>query len=137
MARSVTYSQAKGTLLLKDVRVPFEPACFDGSDKPRKSIVFEIDEEATQVVNEWESKIDSDRLCSALSANGVRAKVDIESVRVWAGKTRAILPGHIKGCTVNACISLSGIWNTKKQSGLSLTVTDLEALDEEAQTPFV
>ena len=137
MARSVTYTQAKCTLLLTEVRVPFERACFDGSDKPRKSIVFEIDDEATRVVNEWESDIDSDRLCSALSTNGSRAKVDIATVRVWAGKARTNLPDHIKGCTVNACISLGGIWNTKKQIGLSLTVTDLDVLDEEGQTPFV
>ena len=89
------------------------------------------------MVNEWESDIYSDRLCSALSANGLRAKVDIESVRVWAGKARTNLPDHIKGCTVNACISLGGIWNTKKQIGLSLTVMDIEFLDEEAHTPFV
>ena len=117
MARSVTYTQTKGALLLKDVPVPFEPACVDGSDKPRKSIVFEIDDEATRVVNEWESDIDSDRLCSALSANGLRAKVDIESVRVWAGKARTNLPDHIKGCTANACISLGGYGTQRNKAG--------------------
>ena len=122
--------------MIKDVRVPFEPACFDGSDKPRRSIVFEIDEEATEVVSAWESNIDPERLCSTLSSNGLRAKIDIESVRVWAGKARTKMPDHIKGCSVNANISLGGIWNTKKQSGLALTVADLEVLDEDLQTPF-
>ena len=61
----------------------------------------------------------------------------MDTARVWGGTNIAEMPETLKGKTANIVISLSGIWTTKKQSGLSLSVTDMEFCECTVESPFV
>ena len=137
MAKSVSFSPAQGTLLVRNAKVLFEPSTFDGTQGSRRNIVLGVDEETTNSIQEWEKQIDADRLCSNISQYGLRAKICMDTVRAWDGKTPTQLPGTLKDKTVNAVIVLKGIWLSKKQSGLSLSVTDIEVAETLVESPFI
>ena len=58
------------------------------------------------------------------------------TVRAWEGKKRTQLPDTLKDQTANVLLLLTGIWNSKRQSGLSLNVSDIEFIDKPVESPF-
>ena len=137
MTRSVTFALANGTHKISGATIVFEPSTFDGSPGTRKNIVLSLDEETETKIREWEAAIDPDKLSSAITNYGLRCKICIDTARVWDGTTIAEMPETLKGKTANILLTLSGIWTTKKQSGLSLSVTDMEFCECTAESPFV
>ena len=134
MAKSVTFSKAAGTLNESKVGIPFEPRSFEGDD-PKRKIVLDLSQEAIAKIAKWESEIEAQRLSSCISEVGVRARFNMETVRVWKGADMIEMPQTLRG-TANVLLTLTGIWNTKHQSGLCLHVTDIEPLQEPMQSPF-
>ena len=63
-------------------------------------------------------------------------KICMGTVRAWEGKQRTQLPATLRDQTANVLILLTGIWNNKRQSGLSLNVSDLELIDKTIESPF-
>ena len=137
MAKSVSFSPAQGTLLVRGAKVLFEPSTFDGTQGSRRNIVLGVDEETTNTVRTWEEQVDPERLCSNISQYGLRAKICMDTIRAWEGKTPTTLPDTLKDKTVNLVLVLKGIWLSKKQSGLSLAVTDIEVTETLVESPFV
>ena len=135
MTRSISFTPATGTLLIKGARIPYEYSSWD--DNPKKSILLAVDEQTADTIKGWEAQIDSERLCTVLTDNGLRVKVDIDSVRAWAGEARVPVPESVQGTCANAAISLTRIWHSKKQSGLSLLVTDIEIVEDNVESPFI
>ena len=136
MAKSVSFSPAQGTVLIRGATILFEPSNFDENSNPRKNIVLAVDEETIETVRAWEEQIDSDKLSSNISKYGLRAKICMDTVRAWEGKKRTQLPDTLKDQTANVLLLLTGIWNSKRQSGLSLNVTDIEFIDKPIESPF-
>ena len=136
MAKSVSFSPAQGTLLVRGAKVLFEPNTFDGTQASRRNIVLGVDEETINSVRAWEEQVDPGRLCSNISQYGLRAKICMDTVRAWEGKTPSVLPETLKDQTVNLVLVLKGIWISKKQSGLSLSVTDIEVVETTVESPF-
>ena len=136
MAKSVSFSPAQGSLLVRNVKILFEPSNFDGTQGSRRNIVLGIDEETADAVKRWEEQIDPDKLCSNISQYGLRAKICFDTVRAWEGKNPTQLPETLKDKTVNVVLLLKGIWSSKKQSGLSLAVTDIEVTEDAIESPF-
>ena len=136
MAKSVSFSPAQGTVLIRGATILFEPSNFDENNNPRKNIVLAVDEETIETVRAWEAQIDSDKLSSNISKYGLRAKICMDTVRAWEGKKRAQLPDTLKDQSANVLLLLTGIWNSKRQSGLSLNVTDIEFIDKPVESPF-
>ena len=137
MAKSVSFSPAQGTALIRGATILFEPSNFDENNNPRKNIVLAVDEETIETVRAWEEQIDSDKLSSNISKYSLRAQICMDTVRARDGKNLTELPETMKGKTANVMVSLSGIWASKKQAGLSLTVTDLEFCECIVESPFV
>ena len=137
MAKSVSFSPAQGSLLVRGAKVLFEPSTFDGAQGPRRNIVLGVDEVTTNAVKTWEEQVDPERLCSNISQYGLRAKICMDTVRAWEGKTPTTLPDTLKDRTVNLVLELKGIWLSKKQSGLSLAVTDIEVTETIVESPFI
>ena len=103
----------------------------------KKNIVLEVDDTTNETVREWEADIDSNKLVSALSQFGMRCKVQTDTVRVWSDGKPETMPTGIRNRHANAVVQLTGIWHTKKQSGLSMQLTDIEFVKEpDATYPF-
>ena len=139
MARNsaVTITPASGSLAISGARIVFEPTAYDGSESSRVNFVLEVSAEESQVVREWEQSIDGTKvLCSALTAHGLKAKINKDTVRCWEDKKRASLPGDLKDKACNAMIQWTGTWATKNQQGLCLKVTDVEIMEQEIEYPF-
>ena len=138
MARAVSFTQAGGKLTIQNARVVFEPSAYDDSDCPRKNIVLEVDDNTKETIREWEADLDPSKLVSAISQYGMRCKIQTDTVRVWSddGKPQE-MPPTIRSRHANAIVQLSGVWHTKKQSGLSMQLTDIEFVkDADPQYPF-
>ena len=139
MARNsaVTVTPASGSLTISGARIVFEPTAYDGSESSRVNFVLEVSAEESKVVREWEQSIDGTKvLCSALTPNGLKAKINKDTVRCWEDKKRAPLPGDLKDKACNALIQWTGAWATKNQQGLCLKVTDVEIMEQEIEYPF-
>ena len=137
MARAVSFTQASGELRIRNARVVFEPSAYDDNDCPRKNIMLELDDTAKGTVREWEADIDSNKLVSALSQFGMRCKVQTDTVRVWNDGKPETMPTGIRNRHANAVVHLTGVWHTKKQSGLSMQLADLEFIPEpDCKYPF-
>ena len=137
MARAVSFTQAGGELKIQNARVVFEPSAYDDSECPRKNIILEIDGTTKETVRDWEADIDSNKLVSALSQFGMRCKVQTDTVRVWNDGKPETMPTGIRNRHANAVVQLTGIWHTKKQSGLSMQLTGIEFVKEpDATYPF-
>ena len=134
MAKSVSFSKATGSLNESKVGIPFEPRSCEG-DGPKRTIILDLSQKAVDTITKWESEIEAQRLSSCISEHGVRARFNMETVRTWKGAVQIDLPQALRG-TANVLLALTGIWNTKHQSGLCLHVTDIEPLQEPMQSPF-
>ena len=134
---AVAITPASGSLTVTGARVVFEPTAYDGSESSRVNFVLEVNEEESKVVSEWEQSIDTTKaLCSALTHNGLKVKINKDTVRCWEDKKRAPLPEHLKDKACNAIIQWTGTWTTKNQQGLCLKVTDVEFMEQEVEYPF-
>ena len=133
---AVPFSSASGRVVLSNARICFEPSAYDGSETARRSIVFEVTDDDKAIVECWEVGIDVTKLYAAITAHGIRAKLDPQSVRCWQDQKVVPLPEGLKGSTCNALLELNGIWNTKSQSGLSLMCKDIEIIPTIAEYPF-
>ena len=99
--------------------------------------MLEANEEDIKVIRAWEqSQSGTKTLCSAITANGLRVKINKDTVRCWEDKKRAPLPENMKDKTCNAIIQWTGTWETKNQRGLCLKVTDVEVMEQEIEYPF-
>ena len=137
MALSVPFTQTGGELTIRNARVVLEPSAGDDSECPRKNIILEIDDTTKETVRGWEADIDSNRLVPALSQFGMRCKIQTDTVRVWSDGKPETVPTGIRNRHANAIVQLTGFWHTKKQSGLSMQITDLEFIQEpECPYPF-
>ena len=137
MARAVSFTQASGELNIRSARVVFEPNAYQDDECPRKNIVLEVDEATQETIRVWEADVDPNKLVSALSQYGMRCKLQIDKVRVWSNGGLAQLPSGLRNRHAHAIVRLTGIWHTKKQSGLSLQLTDIEFVTEQdAVCPF-
>ena len=116
----------------------FEPSAYDDdSGCPRKNIVIEVDYTTQETVREWEAYIDSNKLVSALSHFGMRCKLQTDTIRVWSDGNTETMPTGIRNRHAHAIVQLTGVWHTKKQSGLSIQLTDTECVKEpESRYPF-
>ena len=122
---------------MSGARIVFEPTAYAGSEANRVNFVLEANEEDIKVIRAWEqSQSGTKTLCSAITANGLRVKINKDTVRCWEDKKRAPLPENMKDKTCNAIIQWTGIWETKNQRGLCLKVTDLEVMEQEIEYPF-
>ena len=134
---AVAITPASGSLTITYARVVFEPTAYDGGEHSRVNFVLEASEEECQTVREWEQSIDTTKaLCSALTHNGLRVKINKDTVRCWENKKRAPLPELLKDKACNAIIQWTGTWTTKNQQGLCLKVTDVEFMEQEVEYPF-
>ena len=134
---AVAITPASGSLTITYARVVFEPTAYDGGENSRVNFVLEASEEECQTVREWEQSIDTTKaLCSALTNNGLRVKINKDTVRCWENKARAPLPELLKDKACNAIIQWTGTWTTKNQQGLCLKVTDVEFMEQEVEYPF-
>ena len=134
---AVTITPASGSLTITYARVVFEPTAYDGGENSRVNFVLEASEEECQTVREWEQSIETTKtLCSALTNNGLRVKINKDTVRCWENKARAPLPELLKDKACNAIIQWTGTWTTKNQQGLCLKVTDVEFMEQEVEYPF-
>ena len=134
---TVTITPASGSLTITGVRIVFEPTAYDGSESSRVNFVLEAKEEELNVVQQWEESMDGSKaLCKALTANGLKVKINKDTVRCWEDKKRAPLPEILKDKACNAIIQWTGTWETKNQRGLCLKVTDLEVMEQEIEYPF-
>ena len=134
---AVAVTPASGSLTVTYARVVFEPTAYDGSDNCRVNFVLEASEEECQIVREWEQSLDTTKaLCSAITHNGLKVKINKDTVRCWENKKRAPLPELLKDKACNAIVQWTGIWTTKNKQGLCLKVTDVEFMEQEAEYPF-
>ena len=111
MARNtaVTVTPASGSLTVSGARIVFEPTTYDGSETSRVNFVLEANEEDIKVIRAWEqSQSGTKTLCSAITANGLRVKINKDTVRCWEDKKRAPLPENMKDKTCNAIIQWTG-----------------------------
>ena len=139
MARNstVTVTPASGSLTISGARIVFEPTAYDGSESSRVNLVLEASEEECNVVRAWEESTDGSKaLCSALTPNGLKVKINKDTVRCWEDKKRVALPGNIKDKACNVIIQWTGTWTTKNQRGLCLKATDIEIMEQEIEYPF-
>ena len=135
MARSITFTQANGQLIIHNAKVMFELSTYDNTENARQNLVLAVDDSYIAAVRDWESEIDPGRLSSSLSQYGLRTKVSTPNV--WRNGELVDMPLTIRGRPVNVKISLSGVWHTKQQDGLCLLATDIEFLEEPEPTyPF-
>ena len=99
--------------------------------------MLEANEEESKVVRTWEQSTDGAKaLCSALTPNGLKVKINKDTVRCWEDKKRVPLPGNLKDKACNAIIQWTGTWETKNQRGLCLKATDIEVMEQEIEYPF-
>ena len=100
MARNsaVTITPASGSLTLASARIVFEPTAYDGSGETnRVNLVLDASEEELSVVRTWEQSTDgAQALCSALTPNGLKVKIDKGTVRSWEDNKLTALPETLK-----------------------------------------
>ena len=100
-------------------RIVFEPTAYDESETGRVNFVLEASEEEPNVVRTWEeSKRGTKSLCSALTPNGPKVKINKDTVRCWEDKKRTTQPKNLKDKACNAIIQWTRSWETKNQRGL-------------------
>ena len=134
---AVTITQASGSVMVTEARIVFEPTAYDGSESSRVNFVLEVKGEEADVVISWEESTEGDKaLCSALTPNGLKVKINKETVRCWEDRKQVPLPDNLKDKACNAIIQWSGIWETKSQRGLCLKATDIEVMDQQIEYPF-
>ena len=134
---AVTITPASGSLTVAGARIVFEPTAYDGSESSRVNFVLEASEAECQVIRKWEQSTEGNKaMCSALTPNGLKVKINKDTVRCWEDKKRAQLPGELKDKACNAIIQWTGTWETKSQQGLCLKVTDVEIMEQEIEYPF-
>ena len=133
---SVSFTPASGELALGSTRICFGPTAYGGTESTRRSIVFDVDETSKAVVELWERELDPDKLTSAITAYGLRAKVDMAAVRFWRDRQPDLPPQTLKGKACKAMLQLRGNWRTDTACGITLDVTDLEILAQEPAYPF-
>ena len=121
---------------MSEARIVFEPTAYDGSEASRVNLVLEANEEDIKAISAWESKSRNKTLCSAITTNGLRVKINKDTVRCWKGKKRAPLPGKMKDNTCNAIMQWTGTWETKNQRGLCLRAAGVEVMGQEIEYPF-
>ena len=108
-----------------------------GGERNRVNCVLGVKEEEADVVKSWEESTEGNNtLCSALTPNGLKVKINKETVRCWEDRKRIPLPDNLKDKACNAIIQWSGTWETKNQRGLCLKATDIEVMDQEIEYPF-
>ena len=96
-----------------------------------------VREEEFEVVRSWEKSTEGNKaLCSALTVNGLKVKINRDTVRCWEDRKRAPLPDNLKDKACNAIIQWSGTWETKNQRGQCLKATDIEVMEQEMEYPF-
>ena len=61
----------------------------------------------------------------------MRCKLQTDKVRVWSNGGLEPLPSGIRNRHAHAVVQLTGVSHTKKQSGLSLQLTDIEFVKEQ------
>ena len=140
MARSsaATITPASGSLTLASARIVFEPTAYDGSGETnRANLVLGASEEELSVVRAWEESTDGvQALCSALTPNGLKAKLGKATVRCWEDNKLTTLLETLNDKNCQAVIRLTGCWETKTQRGLCVRVTDLQVIAQEIESPF-
>ena len=121
--------------MVRGARIVFEPAAYDGSESSRVNFVLEAKEEELEVIRSWEETLYQPGVnktsCSALTVNGLKVKINRDSVRCWEDRKRVPLPDNLKEKACNAIIQWSGTWETKNQRGLCLKATDIEVMEQE------
>ena len=138
MARNttVTFTSASGRLVVTGARICFEPSAYGGSETAKRSLVLEVEDQIKDTIKEREQQLDPLKLSSAITAHGIRAKLDPTGVRCWQEKQLVPLPDNLRGATCNAVLEVYGIWSTKNQSGLSLQCKDIDIIPTVAAYPF-
>ena len=137
MARAVSFTQAGGELNVRNARIVFEPNAYDDSDCLRKNIVLEVDDITQETIRDWEADLDASNFVPALSQYGMRCTIQTDTVRVWSDSKPQTMPSTIRNRHANAIVQLTGVWHTKKQSGLPMQLTDNEFVQEpDPQYPF-
>ena len=138
--RNVTFEKlAVQRIILAGAVVVYEPSVYGGDgSEPRKNIVLAISPDQEAQFHEMEGVVDPKKLNSCVKDGTVKAKITMASVNLYdASKNQVEQPQWWKGCTVNAVVQMRGKWSSKTQSGLSLEVTDMQILENEApQCPF-
>ena len=124
----VTFTREEGSLLTSASLIPFEPNAFSQHSKKKLVVTLQQDELAT--VQEWESKIDADRLCSCITRHGLRVRFDPQKTRAWKGKKVVPMP-PLRNAVANVRISLTGTWSTEDKSGICCHATDIYLDPEE------
>ena len=137
---AVSVTPASGSLMVTGARIVFEPTAYDGSESSRVNFVLEVKEEELQVIRTWEETLYQPGVnktaCSALTVNGLKVKINKDSVRCWEDRKRVPLPENLKDKACNAIIQWTGTWETKNQRGLCLKATDIELMEQEIEYPF-
>ena len=126
-------------LMLDNVRVPFEPSCYQGDGtETRLAICFSgADEEIRTQIAAMEESIGATSSC--LKDDMIRCKISTDRVRCYdANKARIETPKSMRGWSVRAQLHLRGKWATRQGCGLSLEAADLQFLEEarEPACPF-
>ena len=128
------------TLKLENVRIPFEPSCFQGNgSETRLTMCFSgVDEKLRQQLAAIEKDIGATTSCLkneeryARLGHLLRCKIKMDKVDCCdADCMRIELPKALRGCTVNASLWLRGKWSHGDgvACGLSLEVTQLQILE--------
>ena len=73
---TITFAPASGRLVVTGARICFEPSAYDGSETAKRSLVLEVQDQIKDTINEWEQHVDPLKLSSAITAHGIRAKLD-------------------------------------------------------------
>ena len=125
------------TLKLENVRIPFEPSCFQGNgSETRLTMCFSgVDEKLRQQLAAIEKDIGATTSCLK-NEDLLRCKIKMDKVDCCdADCMRIELPKALRGCTVNASVWLRGKWSTaqgdgvaRSACGLSIEVTQLQIL---------
>ena len=121
------------TLKLENVRIPFEPSCFQGNgSETRLTMCFSgVDEKLRQQLAAIEKDIGATTSCLK-NEDLLRCKIKMDKVDCCdADCMRIELPKALRGCTVNASLWLRGKWSQGDgvACGLSLEVTQLQILE--------
>jgi len=118
------------TLKLENVRIPFEPSCFQGNGtETRLTLCFSgADEKLRQQLAAIERDIGATTSCLK-NDDLLRCKIKTDKVECYdADGKRIELPKTLRGCTVTARVWLRGKWSTAQGRGLSLEVSQLQIL---------
>ena len=76
--------------MIMEARIICEPTSYDGSESSRVNFVLEVKESELQVIRTWEETLSNKTACSALTANGLRVKLNKDTVRCWGDKNERL-----------------------------------------------